>query len=84
MCTINENHVMYGSWDMEQDGQTIFVILNLFSPVYSPYNLKNHNFEKIKQTARDYIILHMCNRNENHVMYDSWDLEHDRVNYLLF
>ena len=56
---------------MEQDGQTIFVILDLFSPVYSPNNLKNQNFEKIKQTARDNIILHMCNRNENHVMYDS-------------
>ena len=84
MCTINENHVMHGSWDMEQDGQTIFVILDVFLPVYSPNNLKNQNFEKIKQTARDNIILHMCNRNENHVMYDSWDLEHDRLNYLLF
>ena len=23
MCTINENHMRYGSWDMERDGQNL-------------------------------------------------------------
>ena len=146
ICTINDNHMLYGSWEMECDTHNFlsfwtvfcpvtplrtqkikilksekrkkekknwrfyhlthvyhkwescnvwflrygasrtdyFCHFGPFSPVYSPNNLKNQNFEKIKQTARDNIILHMCNRNENHVMYDSWDLEHDRLNYLLF
>ena len=29
MCTINDNHMMYGSRDMERNGQN-FIILNYF------------------------------------------------------
>ena len=32
----------------------------------------------------DTIILHMCTINENHMMYDSWDMKRDRQNVLLF
>ena len=35
MCTINGNHLMYGSWDMECDRQ-IFVILDCFLPSSPP------------------------------------------------
>ena len=31
MCTINDNHKIYGSWDMERDRQ--FVILDHFFPL---------------------------------------------------
>ena len=30
MSTINDNHMMYGSWDIKHDGQNFFVILNHF------------------------------------------------------
>ena len=35
MCTINNNHMMYGSWDMEQDRQnclSFWTIFRTFSP----------------------------------------------------
>ena len=39
MCTINDNHMMYGSWDMEQDRQ-------LFTPLTTQ---KIQNFDKMKE-----------------------------------
>ena len=30
LCTINDNHMMDGSWDIKHDGQNFFVILNHF------------------------------------------------------
>ena len=36
MCTINDNHMMYGSWDMEYDGQNLlsfWTICCLFTPL---------------------------------------------------
>ena len=39
-CPINDNHMMYGYWDMKCDKQ-FFVILDWFLPFYSPNNPKN-------------------------------------------
>ena len=83
-CTINGNHVMYGSWDMKHDGQNFFVILDRFLPFYPPNNPKNQNFEKLKKTPGDIIILHMCTTNDNHMMYGSWDIQHNRQNFMSF
>ena len=82
---INENHMMhefliYGVWQKE-----FFLSLGHFLHFYSPYNPKNHNFDKMKKTTtRDIIILYMCTINENHMMYVSWDMKHDRQTFLLF
>ena len=43
--TINENHMMYGSWDMECD-RHFFVILDHFFPFYPPMDLENPYFQK--------------------------------------
>ena len=58
-----------------------FIILDHFLPFYSPNNLKNQNFEKMKIPPRDIITLHMCTINENRMMYGSWCMEHvtDRI-----
>ena len=57
---------------MECDTHDFFVILDLFLPFYPPNNLKNQNFENLKKTTRDTIILHMCSTvNDNHMMYGS-------------
>ena len=37
-----------------------------------------------KKVLRDIINLHMCTINDNHMMYGSWDMEHDRQNFLSF
>ena len=137
-CTINDSHMMYGSWHMECNGQNFlwfwtvfcpftplttqkinimknwkktntwryyqfthvyhkwqsydawflryqaqqtdfFVILDQFFPFYPPNNTKNQNFEKMKKMPGDISILHTCTINDNHMMYGSWDMEHDRI-----
>ena len=51
-------------------------------------NPKKQNFEKMKKkkkkTPGDTIISHMCTVNENHMMYGSWDMEHDGQSFLSF
>ena len=80
-CTINDKHVMYGSWDMECNGQNFFVILEPFLPFYPPNNPKNQNFKKVKENT---CILDMCTKNDNHIMYGFWDMNHDRQKFLSF
>ena len=63
---------IYGVWLTE-----LFFTLDHFLPLYSPNNRENHNFDKMKKTTWD-IILYMCTINENHMMYVSWDMKHDR------
>ena len=36
-----------------------------------PYGPENQNFEKMKKTPEDIIILQMCTINDSHMMYDS-------------
>ena len=36
----------------------------------------------MKKFPGDIIILHMCTKNRNHMMYGSWDLEGGRQNFL--
>ena len=56
MCIINDNHMMYGSWDMEHGQQnclSFWTIFCLFTPPPQPSpppsNPKNKNFEKWKK-----------------------------------
>ena len=41
-CTINDNHMMYGSWDMKRDKKG-FVILGHFVLFHPTNNPKNQN-----------------------------------------
>ena len=79
MCSINENHMIYGFLDEKCDRQN-------FGPFFAFYlfsNLKNQHFEKMKKVARDIIILHLGNTNDNYMTYGSWDMGHSRQNFLL-
>ena len=80
MCTLNDNDMMYGSWDMERDRQSFFVIFDHFLQLYPP----NQNFEKMKKTLGHIFILQRCTTNDNHMMYGSWDIEHDGQIFLSF
>ena len=51
---------------------------------FTPYQPKNQNFEKMKKTPRDIIILQMCTIIDNHMMYGSWDMEYKGQIFLSF
>ena len=63
---------------------SIFFILDNFLPFYLCNNPENQNFEKMKKLPGDIIILVKYNINDNDIMYDSWDMKHDRQNFLSF
>ena len=88
VCNINNNHIMYGSWDMDPVTDRFFCHFGLFFALLSPLHSHNpppptpphqpppkKNFEKMKKLAGDIIILHMCTINNNHLIYGSWDIE---------
>ena len=59
--------------------------------VSAPENPGNQNFKKIKKKKkkkkkppRDIIILHKCTKNQDHMLYCSWDMVHDGCNYFSF
>ena len=51
-----------------------FVILGHFSLFHSPADPEKQNFEILKKTPGDIIILQMCTINEDHMMYGSCDM----------
>ena len=75
MCTINDNDIMYGSWDIERNTE-FFVILDHFC-LYPCNNPKNQNFEKMKKIPGDIILSHKCTINDNHMMYGFWNWKRD-------
>ena len=93
MCTINEDHIVYDSWNIRHNRQ-FFVILGHFLLVDPPNNQKNQNFEKMKKalediilplctTNYDHIILPLCTANDNHMMYGFLDMECDRIFFVI-
>ena len=60
--------------------QNIFSFWTIFCP-FTPLTTQKINFEKMKKMPGD-IILHMCTIHENHMMYGSWDMEHNRQNFV--
>ena len=82
MCTINEDQIIYGSWNIRCDRHKFLSFCTIFCP-FRPLMTWKIKILKLKETTGD-IILHMCNINDNHMMYDSWDMEHDEHNFLLF
>ena len=52
-------------------------------PFDPPKNQKIKILKK-KKNPGDIIILHLCTTKDDHKMYGSWDIEHDRPNVLSF
>ena len=59
----------------------MFLILDHFLPFYPRNNPENQNFEKMKKTPGEFIILQMCTINGNHMMYGLWEMECNRKNF---
>ena len=73
----------YEVWFLRYRAQQteFFVISGYFLPFHPSYNPENQNFEKMKKT-RGIIILNTSTKNNNHMMYDSWDTDHNRPSFL--
>ena len=87
MCTINEDHMMHGSWDIRHPIQNFLSFWTIFCSFVSLTTQKLKNFEKKmkkKKTPGDIILLHKCTINDNHIMYSSWDMKCDRQDFLSF
>ena len=76
----------YDVWFLSYGAQQayFFIIRDQFLPFYPPNNPENLNFEKMKKTPGDIIILHKSTVIDNHMMYDSWDMKHSRQNLLFW
>ena len=63
---------------------SFFIVLGQFLPFDTPNNaLKFWKNEK-KKTPVDIIILLLCIANENHMIYFSWDIRHNRQSFSPF
>ena len=60
-----------------------FVILDPFLPFY-PLTTWKIQILKIWKKHLEQLSFYMCNTNDNHMIYGSWDMEHDGQNLLSF
>ena len=67
--------MIYGFSDMECNRQNFLVILDCFLPFYPPMDPENQNFEKMKKTLEDIIILQMFTINDSYMTYGFSDME---------
>ena len=86
MSAINENHMMYDSWDMEHDRHNFLSFWTIFcpftstpSPTLTTQRIKI--LKKWKKTPGDIIILQKCTINDNHLIYGSWDMKCTRQTF---
>ena len=66
MCTINEDHMIYDSWNIRCNKQTFLSFWDIFCP-FTPWQPGKSKFWEIKNIPGDIIILHMCTINDNHM-----------------
>ena len=66
-------------------GQNFFIILDHFLPFTSPLTTqKTKILKKWKKASGDVIILNLCNKKHNHMMYAYSDMECNRHSSLSF
>ena len=74
-CSINNNHTMYGSWNMKCDGQNFLSFWTMSCSFNPAKTWKIKILKKWKKTPRDIIILHKCPKNHYATLflrYDAW------------
>ena len=86
MCTINDNHIMYGFWDMKHDRQNFLSLWTIFCPFTPVETWKIKILKIMKKRLEIYImILHKCTKNNDHMLHCSWDTMCDGCNsFFLF
>ena len=63
MCTLNDSHMMYGSWDMERDGQNVLSFWTIFC-LFTP--LKKRKFKILNKMKKSLNISFYINVQKNH------------------
>ena len=76
-------NIIYGSWDVRCDWHKVLSFCIIFYP-FSPLATWKIKILKLKEAPGHITILHICTINDNHMMHGSWDMEHDRQNFLSF
>ena len=76
--------MLHCSWDMVHDTCNYFSFWATFCLFISLTAQKIKIKKKAKEKPGDIIILHMCTKNYDQMMYGSWDMVRDRYNYFLF
>ena len=80
-CTINEDHMMYGSWDIRYQGQSFVSFGDIFCLLTPLTTRKIEILIKWKKPG-NMIILHLCATNGDDMVYGSWVIERDGQNFL--
>ena len=84
-CTKNHDHMLYCFWDMVSDRcNCYFSFWAIFCPFTPLTTQKIKILKKWKKTPGDIIILHVCTKNYDQMMYGSWDMVCDGCNYFSF
>ena len=78
-CNINDNHMMYGSWDIKCDRPNVLLFWKIFAPLWTQ---KIKIFKRIEKNPWKYY--HFTNINDSHMMYGSSDMECSGHNFLSF
>ena len=75
MCAINDNQMMYGSWDIERERQIFLSFWTIFCSFYPRNNPKYQNFEKMKKSTWRYFTK-VYQKSESYVIlflrYGAW------------
>ena len=72
MCTINDNHMMYGSWDMECDGRNFLS----FWTIFCTFTLLTSQKLKIKKKEKNTWEYYFTHVHQKWQSYDVWFLKH--------
>ena len=72
-CAKYNDHILYGSWDMAHDE----FHFGLFLPFYPRNSPKKSKFKNMKKMSREIMMLHMCTKTYDQMMYSFWDMLHE-------
>ena len=83
LCNTNDNHMMYSFWDMEEDRHNFLSFWTSFCH-FTPLTTQEIQKIKIMKKWKKHLEISFYNINENHMINGSWDMKHDRQNFLSF
>ena len=75
MCTKNHNHMRYGSWDMEWDGQTFLSFRAIFCPL-TPLTTRKIKIFKKWRKKNTWGYHHFTHVHHKWQPYDAWFLRY--------
>ena len=79
MCTINDNHMMYGSWDTERDRPNFLLFWTIIC-TFTPLTIQKIKIlKKWKSAKRNYHFTQVY-QNHDHIPDCSWEMVCDTCN----